>query len=105
MLYFAAVTSTEQHESADAGFLRAHDSLFRTVVAAALHRLNALHSATTETAASDFSTQTSRVADFEAWLADAVAPWNQVGLFGRPDGMYTATAAPAETGPEDVRPG
>ncbi|MEZ6062075.1 MAG: tryptophan 7-halogenase [Planctomycetaceae bacterium] len=86
MLYFAAVTSMEHSSKSKHGsFLMADDVEFRKLLISARRRLQNCVS----TGASNAD-----CGQFEAWLREAIAPWNSVGLLD-PDssGMYAGTAA------------
>ncbi|WP_417731477.1 NAD(P)/FAD-dependent oxidoreductase [Rosistilla oblonga] len=87
MLYFAAVTSMEQSPGGGvAAFLHADDPRFRTVVGEARGELQRALDAGRGPAACE---------RFEAWLRQAIAPWNRVGLLeSECDGMYARTAKP-----------
>ena len=92
MLYFAAVVTYEQqrlqkaHEHTKRLFLGADDEDFSRIIAEALDRLSSLQR--------DRSLHVDAVHAFEAYVEEAIVPYNTVGLFHpvRPN-MYHHTAA------------
>lgn len=89
MLYFAAVTSMEQQqmETSERSFLCAADVPFRSVIRQARQQL--------ELAQRRSDRRLARLG-FQAWLREAIRPWNVVGLLDPAvRGMYRHSAAPA----------
>lgn len=85
MLYFAAVTSMEQNGIRRSDFLRAADTDFRHVLKDSRSQLQSTI---------DAGSREADIEQFERWLKRRIEPWNHVGLFESPDGMYADTAAP-----------
>lgn len=85
MLYFAAVTSMEQNGSRRSDFLRAADMDFRHFLKDSRRQLQTTIEAGSHEA---------DIEQFERWQKRQIEPWNHVGLFESPDGMYAGTAAP-----------
>lgn len=88
MLYFAAVTSMEQQnvDIPERSFLCASDARFRTVIRQARQQL--------ELAQRRSDRRLARLG-FQAWLREAIRPWNVVGLLDpAARGMYRHSAAP-----------
>lgn len=88
MLYFAAVTSSEQtgEDGDDASFLLASDACFRDVLREARQRLQRVI---------DQGRTDPGIEEFEMWLRIVLHPWNRVGLLDPSvNGMYRRTAAP-----------
>ena len=88
MLYFAAVTSTEQTNTDDnTSFLHAGDERFRDAVSKARSRLRQVTKDGGTSQACD---------EFENQLRSLLQPWNHAGLLDADcRGMYSRTAAPA----------
>jgi FADH2 O2-dependent halogenase len=84
MLYFAAVTSMEQNGIRRSDFLRAADTDFQHVLKDSRSQLQATIKA---------GSREADIEQFERWLKRRIEPWNHVGLFDSPDGMYASTAA------------